>query len=625
MYLLFEESGAFKTGQLIEQHEATATVELPTGRRLKIKRNHILLTFTDHDPMQLLPDAEREAEAIDLDFLWQVAPDDEFDYQTMAIAYYGEKASTLERTAMLLKLHSAPIYFHRRGRGRYRKAPPDILTAALIGLEKKQRRQQQIALWRDQLLAGLFPPEWQPQLSHLLYAPDRNRPETEALYAAAEAAGTTPVRLLFAVGALPHTYAYHWGRLLHELPFDPQEPPPSPSPPLLDSSLLPLASAPAFSIDDHTTTEIDDAFSLHPLPGGGWRLGIHIAAPTLSVLPATPLDRYARARMSTLYLPGDKITMLPHFAIERHTLAQDRTLAALSLYLYLTPALTLEKTETRLEQVIIAANLRLRDLEMHLNEVTLAAGLPEPFPWRDELKLLWQLALILEAQRGVPAPSTPQIDYLYYIDWARSTPDGPGHVTLVPRPRGAPIDKIVSELAIFANVCWGKLLAQHQMPALYRAQPPGEKVRITLEPLPHEGLGVPCYAWSTSPLRRYTDLINQHQLLAILGHSAPLSADAVADVISTFETRYAQYTEWQRTLERYWALRWLRQEQIETTSATLWRENIVRLEGLPLLAKVPSLPSLPPGARVEVAIEHIDLIDLDLTLRYRRSLPSDAP
>jgi exoribonuclease-2 len=72
----------------------------------------------------------------------------------------------------------------------------------------------------------------------------------------------------------------------------------------------------AFSIDDAATTEIDDAFSLQVLPGLGWQVGIHIAAPTLGMAPGSPLDAIARDRLSTVYLPGSKITMLPDAVVE---------------------------------------------------------------------------------------------------------------------------------------------------------------------------------------------------------------------------------------------------------------------------------------------------------------------
>lgn len=616
MYLLFEEAGAFKTGIERTATDASVQVELASGRRVKVKTANVLLRFREPNPAQLLTEAEALAETLDIDFLWEVSPEETISFETLAEAYFGKQASAVERAAMLLKLHSAPIYFHRKGKGLFRKAPPEILQAALAGLEKKRKRQAQIDAWRIELLAGKIPPEWAPLLDQLLYAPDRNQIETQALEAAATERNTTPTRLLIDLGAVASTHDYHFGRFARELL------PEEAAPPHWDEALatawssLPQADAPAFSIDDHTTTEIDDAFSVRRRADGGWRVGVHIAAPALSIADGTELDRWARKRLSTIYMPGHKITMLPPSAIAPHTLAENQWVPALSLYFDLAPSLALERTETQLERVFIAANLRLNALEPHFNEQTLSDGLPEPFPWRDELKLLWDVATVFEAGRGKPSVQNGIVDFLFYVDWAITTEDGPGFVTLVPRPRGAPLDKLVSEWAIATNVRWGEWLRAHDVAGIYRGQPPGEKVRMSIHTEPHEGLGVPCYLWATSPLRRYVDLANQRQLLATLGHGEPLPADRLAELIPAFETRYAQYQEWQRHMERYWALRWLRQERVETTTALVLRENWVRLESAPLAVKVPSLPLLASGTRVRIAIETVDLVDLDLKVRY---------
>ncbi|BBD78057.1 ribonuclease catalytic domain-containing protein [Hydrogenophilus thermoluteolus] len=616
MYLLFEEAGAFKTGIERTATDASIQVELPSGRRVKVKTANVLLRFREPNPAQLLTEAEALAETLDIDFLWEVSPEETISFETLAEAYFGKQASAVERAAMLLKLHSAPIYFHRKGKGLFRKAPPEILQAALAGLEKKRKRQAQIDAWRTELLAGKIPPEWAPLLDQLLYAPDRNQIETQALEAAATERNTTPTRLLIDLGAVASTHDYHFGRFARELL------PEEAAPPHWDEALatawssLPQADAPAFSIDDHTTTEIDDAFSVRRRADGGWRVGVHIAAPALSIADGTELDRWARERLSTIYMPGHKITMLPPSAIAPHTLAENQWVPALSLYFDLAPSLALERTETQLERVFIAANLRLNALEPHFNEQTLSDGLPEPFPWRDELKLLWDVATVFEAGRGKSSVQNGIVDFLFYVDWAITTEDGPGFVTLVPRPRGAPLDKLVSEWAIATNVRWGEWLRAHDVAGIYRGQPPGEKVRMSIHAEPHEGLGAPCYLWATSPLRRYVDLANQRQLLATLGHGEPLPADRLAELIPAFETRYAQYQEWQRHMERYWALRWLRQERVETTTALVQRENWVRLESAPLAVKVPSLPLLASGTRVRIAIETVDLVDLDLKVRY---------
>jgi exoribonuclease-2 len=121
---------------------------------------------------------------------------------------------------------------------------------------------------------------------------------------------------------------------------------------------------------------------------------------------------------------------------------------------------------------------------------------------------------VLEAGRGKPAANQNLVDYNFSVDW-RDHRRRPRPHRDRPPPRGSPLDKLVAELMIAANSTWGKALAEAGIPALYRAQT-GGKVRMTTAAAPHEGLGVDCYAWSSSPLRRYVDLVNQWQLIAWL-------------------------------------------------------------------------------------------------------------
>ena len=168
---------------------------------------------------------------------------------------------------------------------------------------------------------------------------------------------------------------------------------------------------------------------------------------------------------------------------------------------------------------------------------------------------------------------------------------------IVPRKRGAPLDKLVSEMMIAANSTWGELLAERDVAAIYRVQSTG-KVRFSVHPEGHEGLGVSAYAWMSSPLRRYVDLMNQWQLAAaVAGRKPPFTrtSDALLGSLRAFEVTYARYDEHQRAMETYWSLRWLLQEGISTLDAAVLRENVVRVEGLPLVIRVSSLPATGTG------------------------------
>jgi exoribonuclease-2 len=135
----------------------------------------------------------------------------------------------------------------------------------------------------------------------------------------------------------------------------------------------------------------------------------------------------------------------------------------------------------------------------------------------------------------------------------------------------------------------------------------------------HEGLGVQQYVWASSPLRRYVDLVNQRQLLTLVNGQPPLyqkNSEALLAAMRDFELTYDAYAEFQSSMERYWCLRWLQQENVSAVTASVLRDTLVRFDALPLVVRVPSLPALEPGACVELAVTDIDLIELTLRCEF---------
>lgn len=615
MNVLFEEDGGFKAGIIMTDNDSSLQVEMPTGKRSKIKAATVLLRFDKPSAAALLEQATPLAEEIEPDFLWECVNDGEFSFLDFARDYYGHEPAPVEATAVLLAVHAAPVYFHRKGKGRFKKAPADILAAALASLEKK--RQQALAMegWISELKDFRLPPEIGVLTDSLLYAPDRNKPETKAFETACAETGLTAAQLLFRCGAIKSAYFLHYRRFLHEQ-FPKGTAFPNLEAPGLPSD-LPRADVRAFSIDDAHTTEIDDALSVVKLPGIGSRIGIHIAAPGLAIEHGSPLDGVARARLSTVYMPGNKITMLPDAVVRNYTLAGGVDCPAVSLYLTVSESLEILSYESRLERVHIAANLRHHEIEPWFNTETINDVLPDA-PFKDELLHLWHFANACEGRRGKPSATQGINDYNFEIAGDLADPDA-CTVGISERKRGSPLDKLVAELMIIANSSWGGLLAEKNVACLYRAQTQG-KVRMTTSPLPHEGLGVPQYAWMTSPLRRYCDLVNQWQLIACLKGETPPFAQKSAELFAAmrdFETTYAAYADFQRLMERYWCLRWLQQHNITEIDATVRREQLVKLDHLPLMLRCPSLPAdLPPARRVRLSVESIDLLAPEVNCRF---------
>jgi exoribonuclease-2 len=606
MQVLYEEEGDVKVGTVLAQAPASFQVESPHGRRSKVKQGNVVLTFESPSAAELLEQARHYADDLDIDFLWQCSSG-EFDFRSLARDYVGREPSAVESAGVLLKLQSAPMYFYRRGKGRFQAAPAETLKLALASQEKKKRQQAQAESWTQSLCRFECPAEIAALKDELLYAPDRNKIETRAFEEACRQTSLGPARLFERCGLLADTHAYHLNRFLHEFFARGAGFPAHGAPAAADE--LPLAEVRAFSLDEIGTTEIDDAFSVTRLEGGRIRVGIHIAAPALGIAPGSPLDAIARERLSTAYMPGRKYTMLPDDVVAAFSLDHGAAQPAVSLYFEVGSDGLPLSTHSRVERVPIAANLR------HAQYDTLNAafekGEPAGLDYEDELRELWHIALALEKRRGRPSTGPAILDYTFFVQDDR--------VRIVPRKRGSPLDKLVSELMILVNASWGELLAERDVAAIYRVQSTG-KVRLSVHPEAHEGLGIACYAWMSSPLRRYVDLVNQWQLAAsLLGRRPPFTrtSEGLLTAMRAFEITYARYDEHQRVMETYWSLRWLMQEGREDVQGSVIRENLVRLEGMPMVIRVSSLPELSSGTRVRLTVRGIDLIERTLDAVFR--------
>jgi exoribonuclease-2 len=254
---------------------------------------------------------------------------------------------------------------------------------------------------------------------------------------------------------------------------------------------------------------------------------------------------------------------------------------------------------------------------------------PQPLPaLREQLSFLYRLAKDLKAKREVVRgkPETfNRPDYNFrLVGNDGNEPQGDETVQITTRQRGAPLDLIVAEAMILANSTWGSWMAELGVPGIYRSQAsllPGVKVRMGTKAQPHAGIGVKSYAWSSSPLRRYVDLVNQWQIIACVQHgkTAALAAPfkpkdaSLFSIISSFDEAYSAYNGYQGVMERFWTLRYLQQNGITELEATVFKENMVRADTLPLVLPVMGAQNLPRGARVRIKLGEMDLITLDIS------------
>ncbi|WP_422843903.1 ribonuclease catalytic domain-containing protein [Acidovorax sp. M2(2025)] len=652
MHALFEEAGKFLAGRILSEADTSAQVELDSGKRVKVKAANVLLKFEKPAPAEFIAQAQAVAETIELDLAWEFAPEDEFGFADLARDYFSDNATLAQQAGALLRLYEAPHYFRRAGKGRFKKASAEILQQALAAIEKKKALLAQIDEWAAALGRGECPQPIREQLYKILFKPDKNAPEYKAVVEASRATHTAPLDLLQKAGAIDSAYQFHWKRFLFENFPKGTGFPALTAPAIADE--LPLSPAQAYSIDDSQTTEIDDALSVQGLGTGTVVLGIHIAAPGLAIQPGSAIDQLGRARLSTVYMPGYKITMLPDDVVQTYTLDEGRANPAVSLYVTIDEAtLEFKGSETKLERVHVAANLRHDQLDSvvteewltnpafeHQNDPQRLSGL------REQLSFLYHLAKDLKARREVVRgkPETfNRPDYNFRLVGNNGAePTGNEQVQISVRQRGAPLDLIVAEAMIVANSTWGSWMAELGVPGIYRSQAsmaPGVKVRMGTKALPHAGIGVKAYSWATSPLRRYTDLVNQWQIIACARHGKtaalaapfkPKDADLFS-IISSFDAAYSAYNGYQAGMERFWTLKYVEQNGITELNATVFKEGpggsfLVRADDIPLVFPVLGAQNLPRGARLKVKLGEVDEITLDIhgTVIERLDDPADT-
>ena len=651
-FALFDDAGKFLAGRVMSEADASLQVELDSGKRVKVKSANVLLRFDQPAPAVLLAEARALADDIDLDLAWEFAPEGEFGFADLARDYFDAKAGVVQQAAALLRLYDAPHYFRRAGKGQFKKAPEETVKAALLGIERKRQQALQIEAWAQELAAGICPQPIQDQIYKILFKPDKNGPEYKAVVEASKLSHKAPLDLLQAAGAITSAYQFHWKRFLFENFPKGTGFPALTAPEIKDE--LPLSPVRAFSIDDSQTTEIDDALSVQGLGTGTVTFGVHIAAPGLAITPDSAVDKVARERLSTVYMPGWKLTMLPDEVVQAYTLIEGRDCPAVSIYFTMDEAsFEITARETRLERVHIAANLRHDKLDGIVTDASLSGEAPADYAFAPELAFAWRLARHLKAQREVvrgkpenfnrpdynfrlkPGPSSTGTSTVPQGDAAAlrggpagggermEAPNGTESVEITVRARGSSLDLIVAEAMILANSAWGGWLAELGLPGIYRSQAslaPGVKVRMGTKALPHAGMGVAQYTWATSPLRRYTDLVNQWQIIACARHGrtaalvAPFKPkDAqLFSIISGFDAAYSAYNGFQSGIERYWTLRYLQQNAIHELTASVMKDGLVRADTLPLVFRALGCEGLARGSHVRVRITGIDEMTLDV-------------
>ena len=615
MNIFYEESGQFKVASIVQKNDATYQVDTQHGKRTKVKANNVFAEF-DGDMAAFLENAQAQAADIDTDLLWEVCGEEEFTAEAIAEEYYGHTPTKTELAATLIALYAAPMYFYKKAKGVFKAAPEETLKQALAAIERKKQQDAQIDAWAEALKRGEMPSEIAADLKTILHAPDKQSLTYKAFTKADDELKISAYELAKKTGGITSIPQYLQDGF--EIKYFPKGTG-FPDLPLPEMPDLPKADVTAFSIDDESTTEVDDALSLTDLGNGMKRVGIHIAAPSLAIKQGDKMEKNIMERLSTVYFPGGKITMLPENWIAAFSLDAGAYRPSISIYFDVDSEFNVGAPTCKIEAVNIAENLRIQTIEPHFNAET---GLDEAgemmFAHHQDLIWFYQFAIALQKARGKYEPDrAPQYDYSIELDEE-------GNVSVVRRERGSPIDTLVSEMMILANSTWAQMLDENELPGLFRVQPAG-KVRMSTKSEPHIGMGVQHYGWFTSPLRRAADYINQKQLISLIDDSAePLYQNSDAELFAAlrdFDAAYTAYADFQRQMEAYWSLVYLQQQGTSELTATILKEDLVRIEGLPLVTRATGIPfDALPKSQALFKITELDAEKQFIALNYQKAV-----
>ena len=397
-----------------------------------------------------------------------------------------------------------------------------------------------------------------------------------------------------------------------------QSPPPDP-----DANRLDLTYLKVYTIDDESTTEIDDGLSWEQLPDGQERLWVHIADPTRFLIPEDELDLEARKRGSTVYLPTGMVPMFPEIlATGPMSLVQGQVCCALSFGIILDASGAVEDYSIHASLIKPTYRLTYEDVDEMLDlDVQAEPEIAAIARWANKRKA-WryaQGAISINMPEAMIKVKEDDIN-IYVLD-------------------DSPSRQLVAEMMILAGEVAARYGQTHQIPLPFRGQPQPElppeqellqlpagfvracamrrcmpKSEMSITPVRHAGLGLDTYTQATSPIRRYSDLLTHFQLKAHLrGDVPPFSAEQLKEVMMTVSTITQEVTMVERQTNRYWALEYLRRctDKVWQATVLMWlREDsglaLILLEDLGLQLPMSFRRALKLGEQVLVKVSHAD-------------------
>ena len=608
-YIVISDNGQYKIAQVIESYKNQYQVKLYLENLTKkIKLNQVIYQIEDDIALfsqqlnQLIPQ-------IDTQLLYELIDENGLNMHIHELAklYFGENPSTMQTTSILFKLTLDNTLFHNYQDGYFRKYSFEEQQLRIQISQKQKLAQEEFdhyfTLFTQAIINNQTIDNINIDILKLLHKPDKHSQIYKALQSASANLKLSPIEICYKTQLIKDIAQFFTKIFIYDnFPNGIQN--------TLEisnsctSDYQERLDLIVFSIDDTNTTEIDDAFSVE-ITANGYIIGVHIAAPALN----SSLAPIVSQNISTVYFPGNKITMLPEDVIQHYSLNEGKTSTVVSIYFVLDHEFNILEYTSKINIVKIATNLRIETLETWFNIESI--DMLTNHPYENELKILYKFALKLEEKRGKPSVNTLFTDYSFSFDQDK--------ISIKPRFRGNPIDKLVSELMILANCSWGRLLTNAFIPAIYRVKQPNYPVKMTLTPDSHTGLNVDYYTWATSPLRRSSDYINQKQIISLICQTKDFYSatnPTLLSVVDNFDAKYSKYLDFQNKMEKYWSLKYLLQENINEVDSIVIYKSTVQLIGVPLEIDLTNVSCIKPkGTQLKLRIYNINLATLNFDFK----------
>lgn len=344
-----------------------------------------------------------------------------------------------------------------------------------------------------------------------------------------------------------------------------------------------------FSIDDPETRDIDDAISV--LKSSEYYLvGIHVADLTSLVQPGSSMDRDAMSRGTSVYLPHRQIRMLPEkVSCGAASLVEKKYRDTISCMLRVSSRLEILEWEFVQGRIRVDHNLSYDEAD----RIAESEGeQPPPFPEAPEIfAFLRDFTNDLRQERmaeGALDINRPESKI--------TVEDQRIHLKMLDSNSAS--RRIISELMILFNRLAGRYASENRIPFIYRTQKSPEKDlpelpetgydhllafqvfsmiepgRVSLNPDRHFGLGLSAYAPSSSPIRRYGDLLNQRQIAAALkGGQPPYQREQLEELLAGLARAERTSRSLERKVSRLFALRYLITSRKKTHQAAILQET----------------------------------------------------